>query len=174
MINHYINYIKTYGNINEKLILKIWHNCQLHNINLLVSAYLIYKFTKNCIITIKNFNLIIVTSLILSNKSFDDQCYTLKTWQTILSNSGMDLPLSILNQLEQVFLSSINYDINYTKIQSDSLFLKCCDSELLSLILPQNNQYLPLSPISLFGDTDDNLGMLTPISLFKNSPVWLK
>lgn len=132
-----------YGKFIKNLIV----NSQLNSSNLIISLYYLFKHyhqnqvlnhcinnsdnnETNCIII---YNLMI--SLILSNKSLDDQSYTLKTWLIIINNSLsssssslsndkklINIDLKLLNYLEGFFLSSLNYELGFKNMNQCNEF----------------------------------------------------
>lgn len=62
----------------------------------------------------------IVASLVLLNKNYNDQSYTLKTWYNISHDQlgFKNISLALLNQLEQHFLSVVNYLLNFNNISN--------------------------------------------------------
>lgn len=127
-----INDFKTrYGAFIHKLI----YNSQLSETNLLIALYYQYLYYHhNKVLCFKHEDgeekmilFILIMALVLANKSFDDQSYTLKTWLSIIENStgsddeiNVDLPL--LNSLETYFLSSLDFKLAFTKLDSDDGF----------------------------------------------------
>ncbi|KAI5957411.1 hypothetical protein CANMA_004415 [Candida margitis] len=125
-------------------------NSQLSSTNLIISLYYLYKhYHQNTILYTKlekaqqypqtstddtgidSMHIYtIITSLILSNKSFDDQSYTLKTWWIIINNtcknckfgSTVDVDLKLLNTMESFFLSSLDFKLSFTGMSSDGTF----------------------------------------------------
>ncbi|KAI5949246.1 hypothetical protein KGF57_004845 [Candida theae] len=125
-------------------------NSQLSPTNMVISLYFLYKhYHKNSIICTKlekpqqngggatsndvaldpTHIYMIITSLILSNKSFDDQSYTLKTWFIIINNTcknfpfaGIGVDLKLINAMEAYFLSSVNFQLSFVGMSSDALF----------------------------------------------------
>ncbi|KAG7195837.1 uncharacterized protein KQ657_002222 [Scheffersomyces spartinae] len=81
-----------------------------------IALYFLYRYLRNTLnqcdpsMTYQ----IMLTALVLSNKSFDDQSYTLKTWSNLL-----DMDLSILNQLEAHFLNVTNFSLPFNKIDEE-------------------------------------------------------
>lgn len=69
-------------------------------------------------------NYLILTSLILSNKTFNDQSYTLKTWYNISKDqlNFESISLKLLNSLEMHFLSTVNYRLDFNNIDTDAKF----------------------------------------------------
>ncbi|KAK6203459.1 uncharacterized protein RJT21DRAFT_113358 [Scheffersomyces amazonensis] len=150
-IQKFQEFNRKYGNFIRKLI----ENSQLTRSNLIISLYYLYKYYNyNGILNHNSqpfkdsdseelnvsidysliINLIIV-SLILSNKCFDDQSYTLKTWLIIINNtmgkSTLDnnhnkkiikIDLKLINSLESYFLCSVNYSLSFIKLSKDYNF----------------------------------------------------
>lgn len=89
---------------------------QLTHTNMAIALYFLYRYLRNTLnqcdpsMTYQ----IMLTALVLSNKSFDDQSYTLKTWSNLL-----DMDLSILNQLEAHFLNVTNFSLPFNKIDEE-------------------------------------------------------
>ncbi|KAG7664025.1 uncharacterized protein J8A68_002463 [[Candida] subhashii] len=125
-----------YGKFIQDLII----NSQLSQTNLLISLYYLYKYyhhndvlTNDTTIPSSNDEeeipmtiYLIIISLVLANKSFDDQSYTLKTWLIIINNTKnsqvISLDLKLLNYLEGYFLSALGFKLSYISIQHDQSF----------------------------------------------------
>ncbi|KAK6454874.1 uncharacterized protein RJT20DRAFT_129501 [Scheffersomyces xylosifermentans] len=138
-IKKFHDFNNRYGSFIRQLI----HNSQLSCTNLLISIYYLHKYY-HCNEILKldlpveddgdNMAVyLVVMALVLSNKSFDDQSYTLKTWLTIInstiSNNCQDeelikVNLSLLNYLESYFLSCLNYKLSFNKLSEDTHFWK--------------------------------------------------
>ncbi|KAI5955161.1 hypothetical protein KGF54_001722 [Candida jiufengensis] len=134
-----------YGEFLNNLII----NSQVSKINLVISTYYLYKYYhSNHVLNhdlsedttnqqqqtgeISNIHIYnVIMSLILSNKSFDDQSYTLKTWLIIIQNtlkqqqykqSTIVIDLKLINIIESYFLSCLNYNLSYIKMYNDLKF----------------------------------------------------
>lgn len=149
-----------YGRFLHQLI----QNAQLSTTNLMISLYYLYKHYLNTILdqqeTIQyslskdgtgeeignSFEQVIdpmviytiLSSLVLSNKTLDDQSYTLKTWWIIIDNTNRQLPtstvsldLKLLNTMESFFLASLNYQLNYIKMATDWQFWQMIEQDKL-------------------------------------------
>ncbi|KAL6451830.1 hypothetical protein SBY92_003138 [Candida maltosa Xu316] len=141
-INHNQHSFKSFQSFNAKygkFIHQLILNSQLSSTNLIISLYYLFKhYHKNSILKYDNhqesttttdsmviYN--IIMSLILSNKSFDDQSYTLKTWLIIINNTLnnrklIKLDLKLLNILESFFLSSLDFKLSFIDINQNSQF----------------------------------------------------
>ncbi|KAK6464160.1 hypothetical protein DFJ63DRAFT_333753 [Scheffersomyces coipomensis] len=158
-IHKFHEFNKKYGNFLKKLI----ENSQLTYSNLIISLYYLYKYYNyNDVINHKSSTIIsnqdednvsnivveestdysliinlIIVSLILSNKSFDDQSYTLKTWLIIINNSMgskqngsnhhhqkklIKIDLKLINSIESYFLCSLNYNLSFIHLSQDFKF----------------------------------------------------
>lgn len=123
--NGYDRFNKHYASTLSRLIgaLKISHP------NLLISLYYLWKYSMHPAHSIAYeedpaiINNIILASLILSNKTFNDQSYTLKTWCNVC-NDQLEYPVSLqlLNQLESHFLAVVNFNLNFHNIHGDNAF----------------------------------------------------
>ncbi|CAD1811299.1 Cyclin, N-terminal domain family protein [Candida parapsilosis] len=126
----YHQYDAKYSNFIRNLIA----NSQLAPTNLVISLYYLYKHyhQNNMLVTkleqgedsIDPLHLhLIITSLILSNKSYDDQSYTLKTWSIIINNTCKDyVDVKLLNTMESYFLSSLDFKLSFIGMSSDGYF----------------------------------------------------
>lgn len=94
--------------------------------NLVISIKLLYHFQTNSVVEIDDYKLItnvIIISFILSNKVYNDQSYTFKTWISLINASkirGIDLKL--LKQVETFFLTVIDYNLNFKYLLHDEKF----------------------------------------------------
>ena len=94
---------------------RIIRSSQLSTINLIISWYYLYKYASNTVCSIdleegmSMISHLIFTSFILANKSFDDQCYSCKTWSNIANSSDTNYTydLKVIKQLESHFLSVV-------------------------------------------------------------------
>lgn len=144
IINLYNHFQARYGAYIKNLVI----NSQLSSTNLIISLYYLYKhYHKNSIVCTKldkpqqnaagvnevaidpTHIYMIITSLILSNKSFDDQSYTLKTWLIIINNTsknypyaGINVDLALLNTMESYFLSSVDFQLSFIGMSDDAWF----------------------------------------------------
>lgn len=110
------------------------NTCQFSRQNLIISLYYLHKYSRNHInLTDKESNMsiyLVLTSLILANKTFDDQSYTLKTWTNICNGiskstkctTSVTINFKLLKDLEMHFLCCLNYGLSYIKIGSDEMF----------------------------------------------------
>ncbi|KAI3402755.2 hypothetical protein KGF56_004429 [Candida oxycetoniae] len=149
-INHklFTHFNNKYGKFIQELI----SNSQIASINLVISIYYLYQhYHHNSILRhkVQNENALekeetsanveeftdsmviymIIASLILSNKSFDDQSYTLKTWWIIIDNTNRSQPtvnidIKLLNTIEAYFLASLDYKLSFIEMSSDDQFWK--------------------------------------------------
>lgn len=89
---------------------------QLTHTNMAIALYFLYRYLRNTynVCDLSMTYQVILTALVLSNKSFDDQSYTLKTWSNLL-----DMDLSMLNQLEAHFLNVTNFSLPFNKIDEE-------------------------------------------------------
>ncbi|CAK9440972.1 uncharacterized protein LODBEIA_P48410 [Lodderomyces beijingensis] len=137
-----------YGKFIQQLI----NNSQVSSTNLMISLYYLYKYYyKNSILshsvceetdgetaeTLTSSTIIymILASLILSNKCYDDQSYTLKTWWIIIDTTNKQMPtveldLKLLNSIESYFLASLNFKLSFIEMSQDVQFWSMieCDS----------------------------------------------
>ena len=103
---------------------------QLSTINLIISWYYLYKYASNtvCSINVEEgtsiISHLIFISLILANKTFDDQCYSCKTWCNIAnsSDSNYTYDLQLIKHLESHFLSVVDYKLSFTAIDNDEFW----------------------------------------------------
>ena len=107
------------------------NTCELLKQNLAILLYYLYKYKSNEVNNNdcsegSNFSVyLVLTSLILCNKTYDDQSYTLKTWVSICESiSGLDVSLKLLLSLETHFMAALNYRVSFTKITTDAPFWK--------------------------------------------------
>ena len=106
------------------------HHSQLLAVNLVISLYYLYKLggAKVDHDPLTHAYLVVV-SLILLNKVYDDQCYTLKTWHNIVNNchtAPVVLDLDLLNAIEHHVLSALDYDLGFHKMPHDYDFWHAC------------------------------------------------
>mmetsp|Transcript_1795 Transcript_1795/g.1954 ORF Transcript_1795/g.1954 Transcript_1795/m.1954 type:complete len:250 (+) Transcript_1795:71-820(+) len=109
---------------------QIIQSSQLSSINLIISWYYLHKYASNsvCVINVEeDLSLIkhlIFTSFILANKTFDDQCYSCKTWCNIANSSGSNYryDLKLINHLESHFLSVVDYRLSFTAIDNSEFW----------------------------------------------------
>ncbi|CAK7896116.1 hypothetical protein CAAN1_05S06744 [[Candida] anglica] len=107
---------------------------QLSLQNLSISLYFLYKYNLNQVV-VNDPALdsalplyLIVTSLVLSNKTFDDQSYTLKTWVNICNGimTPMQTPIKIdfqlLKSLEIYFMNCLDYKLSFKAMDQDVSF----------------------------------------------------
>lgn len=114
-------------------IKQLVHHSQLLLVNLVISLYYLYKLQQTSVShdPLTHVYLVVVL-LILSNKVYDDQCYTLKTWQNIIQNLynhtqvKLELDLGLLNSLEQHFLCALNFLLSFHKMHCDYGFWQQC------------------------------------------------
>lgn len=158
------NYIDTFIVIAYKIFkcpvsrLKLHKLVKISNLtidNLVISLYLIHKFNKNSVVSINDKKLmgnLIIMSLILSNKIYNDQNYTFKTWINLIMNSKINLDLKMLKQLELLFLTALDYKLDYKFLYKDEDFW---------------NQILELNPdwiiFKQFMDYDEETPINTPL-----------
>ncbi|EGW35095.1 uncharacterized protein SPAPADRAFT_58237 [Spathaspora passalidarum NRRL Y-27907] len=122
-----------YGKFIQQLII----NSQLSSTNLMISLYYLYKYYHHNHILDFQFDedveessmivYLVITSLILSNKSFDDQSYTLKTWLIIINNTKnhvIKVDLKLLNYLEGYFLCCLDFKLSFVDMHNDDQFWK--------------------------------------------------
>ncbi|RLV89541.1 hypothetical protein JA1_005108 [Spathaspora sp. JA1] len=122
-----------YGKFIQQLII----NSQLSSTNLMISLYYLYKYYHHNKLLDYKFDedveessmivYLVVTSLILSNKSFDDQSYTLKTWLVIINNTKnhvIKVDLKLLNYLEGYFLCCLDFKLSFVGMEKDEEFWK--------------------------------------------------
>ncbi|EAZ63924.2 hypothetical protein PICST_66459 [Scheffersomyces stipitis CBS 6054] len=186
-----------YGTFINQLI----YNSQLSPTNLVISIYYLNRYYHhNDVLNLEQNDeedgdnmtvYLIIMSLILSNKSFDDQSYTLKTWLTIISSTisntnqsedlvRVDLPL--LNYLESYFLSCLNYKLSFNNLAVDSGFWskltnssmfklsRAIIQNLKSLVQEEDLSWSPSSPTSNYNATpistpvDEKISILSTVS----------
>lgn len=126
----YTQMMKLYNHFRTKhatFLKELIINSQLSPTNLIISLYYLYKYYhQNTIISTRlekaegggsnememdSMHIyLIVTSIILSNKCYDDQSYTLKTWAIIINNTcktscagSFNVDLQLLNSMEAYF-----------------------------------------------------------------------
>lgn len=128
-------YTNTYVKVCYKIFGKDPINHKLHKLvkvsklsieNLVISIKLLYHFQTNAVVKIDDTNLVtnlIIISYILSNKLYNDQSYTFKTWIDLIQASkirGIDMKL--LKQVEVFFLNVIDYNMNFKYMVRDDKF----------------------------------------------------
>ncbi|CAR65441.1 DEHA2B03520p [Debaryomyces hansenii CBS767] len=109
---------------------RIIRSSQLSTINSIISWYYLYKYASNTVCSIDSeegmsmISHLIFTSFILANKSFDDQCYSCKTWSNIANSSDTNYTydLKVIKQLESHFLSVVDYKLSFTAIDNDDFW----------------------------------------------------
>lgn len=107
--------------INSKII-KLVKISKLTVENLIIAIYLLYKFLNNNVVAITDKKLIqnlIIMSFILSNKLFNDQSYTFKTWINLIEVVKIPINMKMLKQLEIFFLNCLDYKLDYKFIMND-------------------------------------------------------
>lgn len=110
---------------------QIIHSSQLSTINLIISWYYLYKYVSNtiCLIDVEEsmslVSRLIFTSVMLANKTFDDQCYSCKTWCNIANSCDVntEYDLKLINQLEAHFLSVVDYRLSFTSIHNEEFWI---------------------------------------------------
>lgn len=97
-----LNYLHRYSLLNAVHLLRLEDDCSDAGASISMVCYAI------------------VTSLILLNKNYNDQSYTLKTWYNISHDQlgFKNMSLALLNQLEQHFLLVVNYLLNFNNISN--------------------------------------------------------
>lgn len=129
--NDEIDKFNQFNNLYSNYLINLIKSLKLSTTNLIISLNFLYKYQSlnsmnqiNLNDDVSILNYLILTSLILSNKSFNDQSYTIKTWFNI-SNDQLNfkkLSINLLNHFENHFLSVVNYNLNYNKIMYDDQF----------------------------------------------------
>lgn len=107
-------------------ITDVVNSSQLPITNLIISWYYMYKYQDNtmCLLSIEdNISVVrdmILISLVLANKTFDDQCYSCTTWCNIINSSlgKNSFTVKLANQLEAHFLSVVDYRLSFANIDS--------------------------------------------------------
>jgi len=183
--------IKKFHDFNNKygsFIRLLIHNSQLGCTNLLISIYYLHKYY-HCNEILKldlpvdedgdNMAVyLVVMALVLSNKSFDDQSYTLKTWLTIInstiSNNCQDeelikVNLSLLNYLESYFLSCLNYKLSFNNLAEDKHFWKILANSRVFKLLSTIIQSLK-SLVVEEDSSSDISSNFSPVSSYIASP----
>lgn len=134
-VSNFDRFNKRYGTYLTDLI----QSLKLSQTNLIISLYYLYRYkslnaVNNTDLEEDNsmLNYLVLTSLILSNKTFNDQSYTLKTWYNISKDqlNFESISLKLLNSLEMHFLSTVNYRLDFNNIDKDVnfwnlLFVNC-------------------------------------------------
>lgn len=153
---------------NNKKLIKLIKICKLDIDNLIVSTYLLYKLKSNSIISIdeKLIDKIIIMSLILLNKLLQDSNYSFKTWIKLFQMVKININLKLLNQLEILVLTGLDYNLEYKFIQFDNEFWSCLklhnfnDYKLFNDYIncrPEDSPTTPMdSPLLQQQDTDYN------------------
>ncbi|WEJ94932.1 hypothetical protein PSN45_002434 [Yamadazyma tenuis] len=105
--------------------------------NSVIAILLLYRFLLNHVVQIHDKKLIqklVITSLVLSNKLYNDQSYTFKTWINLIELSGIpNIDMKMLKQLEIFFLSCLDYKLDYKFIMEDHKFWShLCDIDVAS------------------------------------------
>lgn len=111
------------------------NTCQFSVQNLVISLYFLHKYSLNEVNNIDGSSMniyLVLTSLILANKTYDDQLYTLKTWNNICAgidkstrnahSANVLVNFKVLRDLETHFLSCLSYNLSYTQIELDDAF----------------------------------------------------
>ncbi|KAI5965709.1 uncharacterized protein KGF55_001071 [Candida pseudojiufengensis] len=211
--NHYnhLVLIKSFNQFNSKygeFLKNLIINSQISKINLIISTYYLYKYyhsnnvlkheifeESNNSLSSSSTSLVgeissihiynIIISLILSNKSFDDQSYTLKTWLIIIKNTlkqqnhqVIAIDLKLLNLIENYFLNCLNYNLNYIKMSTDFKFWNLIEFNKifkidLLVLIKFKNLVLMKDENELISPSchDSNCYVSSPISKHKsNSP----
>ncbi|ODV78971.1 uncharacterized protein CANTADRAFT_26065 [Suhomyces tanzawaensis NRRL Y-17324] len=139
---HALKKFHDFSNKYSSFIDHLIYNSQLTPTNLIISLYFLYKYHHHNHVLQFAYNehvipdehesiniYLVVMSLILSNKSFDDQSYTLKTWLNIINNTLCDenpdlvkVDLKLLNSLEGHFLSCLDYKLSFNGAYGDKQF----------------------------------------------------
>lgn len=159
---------KRYGTYLTELI----QSLKLSQTNLIISLYYLHKYkslnTVNKIDLVEDnsiLNYLVLISLILSNKTFNDQSYTLKTWYNISKEqlNFESISLKLLNSLEMHFLSTVNYCLNFNDIDRDMKFwshlmFNCQNLQVNASIIKYFKNYV----------TKDDSSSLTPSSTMES------
>lgn len=132
---------KKYG----KFLVGLIEHSQLTLTNLVISLYYIYKYRMNSINKLDEnemniVNYIIISSLVLANKCYDDQSYTLKTWVNICNQQPkrpINIDLRLMNDLESHFMFCLNFRLNFSNVGSDNMFWDFLHSRLNTLQAPR-------------------------------------
>lgn len=130
---------------------------QLAVANLAISLHYLYKYTQNSVNRIdvaENVDVVrhlVVVSLILANKTYDDLCFSFKTWCNMIISAGTTsyhhTECKTLLLLEAHFLAVLDYDVSFTNIHTSPLwsFLALTASQYMpwELLLYMMGQVLP-------------------------------
>lgn len=160
----------------QEFIKQLVHHSQLLPVNLVISLYFLHKLTTAQVVHDSlTYPYLVVVLLVLSNKVYDDQCYTLKTWQNIISNcqsqSLVSFDLALLNLLELHFLCAVNYNLQYHHMPEDFDFWhKCYQSlspaALMSVVTKLRSLVMaPVAPQVVYA-----LSPMTPLVLSPLAP----
>lgn len=130
---------------------------QLAMANLAISLHYLYKYTQNSVNRIDvadNVDVVrhlVVVSLILANKTYDDLCFSFKTWCNMIASAGTTsyhhTECKTLLLLESHFLAVLDYDVSFTNLHTSPLwsFLALTASQHMpwELLLYMMAQVLP-------------------------------
>lgn len=130
-LRYYAEFNRKYAGFVSLLV----YNLQLTPINLVIALYYLHRYQENSVIehskgelpesedSVNSLDIyLIITALVLSNKSYDDQSYTLQTWVNIINNTAKQTSvpitgdLKLLNTLELYFLLSLDYKLSFASI----------------------------------------------------------
>lgn len=119
------DFSRYYGSLMEKIL----RASQMTKHALIVSWFYICKYSSNTVVNVAQeenkgfiFNLII-SSLILSNKILEDNCYSMKMWSDMLNSlKENSYDLKILLQLEMHFLAALDYLVSYAGVCEESFW----------------------------------------------------
>ncbi|CCE72801.1 Piso0_000395 [Millerozyma farinosa CBS 7064] len=117
--------------------------------NLAISLHYLYKYTQNSVNRIDvadNVDVIrhlVVVSLILANKTYDDSCFSFKTWCNMIASAGTTsyhrTECKTISLLESHFLAVLDYDVSFTNLHT---------SPLWSFLASTASQHMPWERLS--------------------------
>lgn len=125
----------------------------------------LFNLKKKSVLELKN---LMITLLMLSNKSHDDSSYTLKTWINLTNLSA-----GFFKKNEIIILKKINYNLflsnsNYLKF-TNILYNNCLKYNLINFNLMNLNLNLPLYSSNLINSQKINKNYSLPLT--PNSPL---
>lgn len=133
------------------------HHSQLLAVNLVILLYYLYKLGR---LGVDHDPLthayLVVVLLVLLNKVYDDQCYTLKTWHNIVNNCAtapVVLDLALLNNIEHHVLLALDYDLGFHKMPHDYDFWHACYATATPQVVVKLRQLVVAEPVHLVAYT---------------------
>lgn len=129
---------------------------QLSSSNLVIAWFFLHKYSCNSMLAPESEPeedsmtiYLLLTALILSNKLYDDQSFTLKTWISLIQRSSppqrFSACLKTLDAMERHFLAALDYRVSYKALDNDVQFWRLVPSYVTCFDqhIPANNYASP-------------------------------